>query len=129
MIMTPEIWAILTNTIQSLPDAPPWLKEQGLLSWDAVSMLPQLDLTIDGQLTFPTTEEKIVRPDYLDFLREQIALNARDSEWLNLLQKRLANLEPFVGKKLLVATFHCKPHSATIRIEIGTKKTVHAEIV
>ena len=129
MIITPEIWTILSNTIESLPDAPLWLKEQGRLNWEAVSLLPQFDSAIDGQYALPTAEEKLVSPDYLGFLKEQITLNARNAEWLDLLRRRLADLAPFVGKELLLATFHCRPHSAMLRIEIGTQKLVHAEII
>ena len=127
--MTPEIWTSLTSAIASLPDAPSWLKEQGQLSWEAVSLLPQLDSTGDGQHALPTAEQKLVSPDYLVFLREQIALNTRGPDWLDLLRKRLADLEPFVGQELLLATFHCRPHSASLRIQPGTQELVHFEII
>ena len=129
MSMTPEIWAVLASVIDSAHDAPSWLREQAQLGWAAVSALPQLDVATYGQHAHPSVEQKLVTPDYLDFLREQITLNARGPEWLDLLRRRLATLEPFVGQDLLVATFYCKPHSATLRIKPGVRAPVQLEIV
>lgn len=127
--MTREIWTILSSAIESVQDAPLWLREQALLGWEAVSALPQLDVTTHGQHALPSVEQKLVTPDYLDFLREQITLDARDPEWRDLLRRRLAALEPFVGQELLVATFYCRPHSATLRIKPGSGAPVHLEVV
>jgi hypothetical protein len=129
MITTPEIWRVLVGAIKSKQEAPPWLREAGNLSLEAVSCLPPLDSTTDGQHALPSVEQKLVSPDYLDFLREQIALNARGPEWLELLVSRLAAIEPFVGKELLVATFYFKPHSATLRIHPETRAVIHVEII
>lgn len=41
-----------------------------------------------------------IEPDYLEFLRTQIRLNARGDDWSALLQTRLHRLEPFVDTKL-----------------------------
>ena len=105
------------------------MKVQASLDWETVSRLPVVDVTSDGQHALPTVEERMVSPDYLEFLREQIRLNTRGPEWLGLLNRRLAALEPFVGKQLLIATFHCKPNSATLRIRPDTKKLIHKEII
>jgi hypothetical protein len=74
-------------------------------------------------------ELKLVTPDYLDYLREQISLNARGSEWLDLLRTRLDALDPYVGQELLVVTFYCKPHSATLRLLPGVLAPVQVEFV
>ena len=129
MTMTPEIWKILVRAVESTQGCPAWLKDQARLNWETVSRLPIVDATGNGQHALPTAEEKIVTPDYLDFLREQIGVDARGPEWLALLKARLAALEPFVGKKLLVATFHSKPHSATLRIRPDTKEVVQLEAI
>jgi hypothetical protein len=128
MSITPEIWRIVVSAIASIHGCPSWLKEQASLTWEAVSRLPVVDATSNGQHALPTVEEKVVAPDYLNFLREQIGLNARGPEWLPLLKSRLAALEPFVGKQLLVATFHSKPHSATLRICSNTNGVIHVEV-
>lgn len=129
MIMTPDIWDFLVKVIKSSQASPSWLTNQANLDWDAVSKLPIVDATQNGQHAVPTLEEKIVTQDYLDFLREQIALNPRGPEWLDLLKSRLTAIEPFAGKQLMVATFHAKPHSATLRIHIETKSIVHMETI
>jgi len=129
MTVTPEIWKILVRAVESTPGCPVWLKNQARLNWETVSRLPIVDATSSGQDSLPTAEEKIASPDYLDFLREQIGVNARGPGWLALLKARLAALEPFVGKKLFVATFHSKPHSATLRIRPDTKEVIQLEAI
>jgi hypothetical protein len=126
--MTPEIWQTLVRAVGETPNCPSWLKRQAQLSWEAVSRLPVVEQTATGQDAVPTVEEKMVAPDYLDFLREQIDLGARGPKWSAVLRNRLTALEPFLGRELLVATFHCKPHSTTLRINPETKALVHGEI-
>lgn len=126
--MTPETWKTLVKAVGEIPNCPSWLEQQAGLSWEAVSQLPVVDQTRTGQHAVPSIEEEAVAPDYLDFLREQIELGARGPEWSDMLRQRLTALEPFVGKQLLVAMFHCKPHSATVRINPEIKVLVHAEV-
>jgi hypothetical protein len=128
MTITPDIWKVLSDAIASIPECPSWLKDQANLGLESVSRLPVVDATSDGQHALPTVEKKAVAPDYLDFLREQIGLNPRGPEWLALLKNRLVALEPFVGKQLIVATFHSKPHSATLRIRPDTNQIIHIEV-
>lgn len=128
MIITRAIWKSLATAIASIEGLPTWLKEQGRLDWEVVSVLPLVDATTDGQHALPSVEQKLMDADYLDFLREQIKLNARGPEWLTVLRERLAALEPFVGKELMTAVFHCKPHSATLRFNPETQKVIHKEI-
>jgi hypothetical protein len=129
MTMTSDIWKILVKAIESTQSCPAWLNDQAGLNWETVSRWPVVDASSNGQHALPTAEGKIVGPDYLDFLREQIEVNARGPEWLALLKNRLAALEPFVGKKMLVATFHSKLHSATLRIRPDTKEVIHLEAI
>ena len=128
MTMTPEIWRTLVKAIGEISNCPSWLRQQGQLSWDAVSQLPTVDATSSGQHAIPTFEQKALAPDYLDFLREQIELAARGPEGAAVLRNRLTALEPFMGMQLIVVTFYCKPHSATLRISPGTEQLVHAEL-
>ena len=46
-------------------------------------------------------ERKILDESYLDFLRQQIALEPRGPDWTAVLSKRLTALTPFVGLPLL----------------------------
>ena len=126
--MAPDIWEILVNAIASIQACPSWLKEQASLTWEAVSRLPVVDTTSNGQHALPTVQEKVVTPDYLNFLREQIGLNARGPKWSAVLKNRLAALEPFVGKPLMMVTFHCLPHIAMLRIRPDAKEVIHVEI-
>jgi hypothetical protein len=128
MTMTREIWTTLVKAIGEIPNCPLWLRQQAQLSWDAVSQLPTLDATTIGQHAAPTVEQKVVAPDYLGFLREQIKLAARGQEWSATLRNRLIALEPFVGKQLLTAMFSYKPHSATLRVSPETEQLVHVEV-
>lgn len=129
MIMTREIWRDLAASITPIAWCPAWLREQSQLSWEVVWQLPLVDATTEGQHALPSIENKFLNADYLDFLREQEERNARGPEWLKLLRDRLVALEPFVGKELLVATFHCRPHSATLRLHPTSRAVVHLEVI
>jgi hypothetical protein len=67
------------------------------LDLEAVTRLPIVDATSDGQHALPTVEQRVVAPDYLDFLPEQIRLNPRGPEWLALLKNRLAKIFSFLS--------------------------------
>lgn len=129
MTITPELWSFLAKAIKSLHNCPDWLSVQARLDWHAVSELPIVDSALSGQHAIPTVEEKIVTHDYLEFLREQITLNARGAEWVTLLQDRIAAIERFAGKTLLIATFHMKPHLAILRIDSETGAVIHIETI
>jgi len=126
--MTTESWKTLIKVVREIPNCPVWLQRQAQLSWEAVSQLPAFHATINGQDAAPTVERKTVATDYLDFLREQIELNARGPHWSAVLKGRLTSLESLVGKQLIVASFYCKPHSATIRVNPETNAIVHVEL-
>jgi hypothetical protein len=127
MTITPALWNTLTNILSRIADCPLWLAEQAKLSWEVMSQLPEVDETAIGQHAIPRTEEKTIKQDYIDFLREQIRLNARGRDWSTILMHRLNALEPFVGKRLIVTTFYSKPHSATLRIRTDSAELVHFE--
>ena len=128
-ITTHHTWEILAAAIDSFDGAPSWLKEQARLPYEAVTRLSPLDGTVEGENALPTVDEQPVKSDYLDFLREQIRINARGPEWLELLRERLSALEPFAGRPVITAMFHRKPYSATLRLNPETEKVIHAEVV
>src|SRR6266702_2128708 len=106
--MDTNTWKILKAAIGTISDPPAWVKELASLSEDDISRLPKYEDASNGQLTEPWIEEKTVAQDYMEFLLEQIHIDARGPEWKELLQQRLSALQPFVGKKVLTATFHRK---------------------
>jgi len=126
--MTKETWQILLAAIATVKNPPGWLRELGGLNYDDVLRLPKYEDAADGQITSPWIEEKLLAADYLDFLREQIRIDARGPEWKELLQERLQVLEPFVGKHVLTATFHQKPYAVTLKINPDTGKLFHVEM-
>jgi len=126
--MTEVTWNIFKIAITKLASPPAWLGEFARRSPAEVEIFPKLDNTLEGQVARPVIEEKIVTPDYLDFLREQIQLNARGKEWTNLLQRRLNCLQPFLGKMLIIAHFFKKPNSITLRVHRETGELVYIEI-
>jgi hypothetical protein len=125
--MTDRIWNSLKSAMASVNDPPAWLAELAGLSKEEVLRLPNFEDAADGQLTAPWIEEKIVAADYLDFLREQIRIDARGPDWKELLQQRLRALEPFVGKTVLTATFHQKPYAVVLKINPETGELFHCE--
>jgi hypothetical protein len=46
-----------------------------------------------------------------------------------MLKKRLAALEPFVGKTIIAATFYFKPSLAALKINPETGKLIHSEVI
>jgi hypothetical protein len=126
MNVTEDIWRGILNAIDT-QRPPVWLREQLELGREAVLGLPILDVTGEGEHARPTVEEEVVKEDYLNFLREQIRLNARGPEWTALLGRRLAALEPVVGNKLVGVTFYAKPHVVTLWLCPESKELVHME--
>jgi hypothetical protein len=126
--MTKEMWQILVAAIATVENPPAWLREVARRSYDEVLRLPKFEDADDGQFTAPWVEEKLLAKDYLDFLREQIRIDARGPEWKKLLQERLQALEPFVGKNVLTATFHQKPHAFSLKLNSDTGKLFHVEM-
>lgn len=45
-------------------------------------------------------EDQVIDASYLEFLREQIELEARGPEWTSLLSSRLLAFEPLLGQRL-----------------------------
>lgn len=89
--------------------------------------LPVVDDADAGEFARPSLELQNVSSDYLDFLREQIALNARGEEWTAVLQRRLKALEPLEGQPVLTVVFYRKPESLTLRIDPRLKTIIEYE--
>jgi hypothetical protein len=121
-------WKTLVAAIGTMDNAPGWLKEIARLAPAEISRLPELDDVGEGHLSAPSVEEKTVTKDYLDFLHEQIRLNARGPEWTAILQGRLNAIEPFVGKKMITAILNKKPNRAALYINPETGQLFHAEL-
>jgi hypothetical protein len=129
MKLTPELWQQLGKAISSADELPVWLQNQSKLKWESVCALPPADSVTEGQFSLPEVEKKRINRDYLTFLRDQITKNARGPEWLMLLRKRLAALEPWVGQELIVATFRFKPHLTILRIHPEKDEVIHVEVI
>jgi hypothetical protein len=128
MIITPELWNISVTAIQSIAGAPVWLKRQAQLNYEGALGLPSAEAAGEGVDAIPSAEQRIVKADYFDFLREQIKLEPRGPEWGQILNKRLADMEPFADKKLIRIIFHSKPHVAVLEINPETSEVIHVEI-
>lgn len=125
--MSERTWHLLISVIKSLQNAPQWLRDFAAVSYKQVTSLPQLGSESIGGFAAPSVIEKSVTSSYLDFLREQIQLNARGVDWTRILQERLNALLPFVGKKVITGNLYCKPKSATLYINSENGKLLHIE--
>jgi len=126
--MTDSTWKTLASAIATLRNSPTWLQEIGKMAFEEVAALPKLSSETPGSAACPHATENIIKPDYLDFLREQIRLEPRGLEWTAVLQARLRALEPFVDKKVIIADFYHKPSSAALYVDPETGELFHAEI-
>ncbi|HEX3627406.1 MAG TPA: hypothetical protein VH280_18525 [Verrucomicrobiae bacterium] len=126
--MKTTTWTTLAAAIGTMANAPDWLKELARLTHAEISQLPKLDDVEEGHFSAPAAEEKTVANDYLDFLREQIKLNARGPKWTAILQGRLNALQPFIGKKVLMANLYRRPDSASLYINPETGQLFHVEV-
>jgi hypothetical protein len=110
-------WALVQMIVSRTTVLPDWVRECAKIGYDAIVSLPVVEDADAGELARPGLELRSVSSDYLEFLREQIELNARGEEWTAVLQRRLTALEPFEGQPVLTVMFHRKPKSLTLRID------------
>lgn len=127
MKLTPEIWAALGRNLDGNCTAPTWVIHQLRLSFQEVISFPAYEAVSEGCDACPTIERKVLGKDYLDFLRQQVSVDARGPEWLNLLNSRIFALEPFVGRELITVRLHRKPQIVTVRITAKTLELVYLE--
>ena len=97
--MTSQLWNMSVRAIQSIAEVPIWVQRQGCLNFEDVLRLPSVEAPGEGVGAMPSVEERLLRADYLDFLREQIQLESRGPEWGRILKRRLTVLQPFCREK------------------------------
>ena len=80
-------------------------------------------------MPMPVAEQKTVTESYLDFLKEQISLNARGEEWTAILRRRLNALDPFKGRELIQVSFAKGKNQCFVRVEPTSLNIVHWEVL
>jgi len=99
---------IFARAAHQTPDLPTWVHE----NVGAVKDLKQ----------------KVLDRTYLEFLDEQIKLEARGPEWSRVLQKRRAALDGYCGKNLLSGTVSLGNQFCFIKIDLKSGKTLYWEL-
>jgi hypothetical protein len=95
----------------------------------AVQAADSLPLAIRERAEFVAScERKVLDESYLDFLREQIALEPRGPEWTAVLSKRLAALSPFCGFPMLCGAIAMNDGYCFIRVDPATGLVIHFEL-
>lgn len=72
-------------------------------------------------------ERHILHSSYLDFLREQIALEPRGPEWTKILHTRLASLAPFCGFPLLTGIIYTPSGHCLVDVDPITRRVIRHE--
>ncbi|XXX73420.1 hypothetical protein WMF30_37845 [Sorangium sp. So ce134] len=120
-------WALVQMVVSRAPSLPGWVRECAEIGYGSILMLPVVDDARAGELARPSLALRNVSSDYLEFLREQIALNAMGEEWTAVLQRRLKALEPLEGQPVLTVMFYRKPEGLTLRIDPRSKSIIGYE--
>lgn len=96
---------------------------------EAVQAAHSLPLAVRKQAAaVQDLERRVFDKSYLDFLREQIAREARGPEWTAILTQRLAALSPFrdastLAGSIVIATGHYR-----IRVDPQSRQVIHHEV-
>lgn len=125
--MNEAIWSLIKRILENEQSIPQWIDAILSRSAEKVSALTVFDgtgLDIEYQ---PSVEQKELKNDYLDFLEEQIVLNARGINWGNVLRRRLEALRPYVGKVLLTVTFYKGLESFTYKLSVEDEHLIYFE--
>jgi len=72
-------------------------------------------------------EEHTFDSTYIDFLDEQIRLNARGDEWSNRLRHRRLQMAPFTDQRLISGRISIPEGDLSIEVEPSTSRVVHWE--
>jgi hypothetical protein len=106
MAWTKDLWILLSGCLLQNASTPAWLKAQLHLDYEAMRALPPPDGTGEEKDARPSCEDLTNKPDYFEFLRDQIRIDAQGHEMREILKNRLAALEPFAGKSVVRLSFH-----------------------
>jgi hypothetical protein len=119
---------MLQAALKSAEGAPDWLRDLAGLSYKQILELPEFSGADRSNRTLPTVQETTLQPDYIAFLKEQVRLEPRGPEWGAVLRRRLVALVPFVGRRILSASFHQDNRSASVDIDSETGELLHLEV-
>lgn len=108
-----EIWLLILRFSSQLPS---WV--HSLAQSESATLIDSKKLNI---------EYKILDASYIEFLDQQIELEARGPEWNEILKKRVSALRPFVGKTVVTAQLLFEDNSLTIKIDPEEKNIINIE--
>ena len=113
-VLTPELWDDIRTREELVREAPDWARAFLAMSFEEAMSLP---FDIKARITSrPVAEYAVMDSSYLEFLRQQININARGDAWSDILRKRLAALQDHAGKELLWVDIY--DHWNRLRIEL-----------
>ena len=105
------------------------VNEDETIFTQAVQATESLPFTVrEHAEAFERVERRILDQSYLDFLREQIALEARGPEWTAILTERLSAISPFLGVPTLFGSIPTPTGFSFIRVDPATRRVIHHEI-
>ena len=73
-------------------------------------------------------ERRVFDQSYLEFLREQIALEPRGPEWTAVLRRRLTALAPYCDTPTLWGTIPTENGQFCIRVDPRSREVIHHEL-
>ena len=103
-------WDTLREQTESYSDLPNWAR--GFLA------KPVKELSSENDVALETT---VLEQSYIEFLDEQIELNARGKDWTALLENRRNALSPWVGKE--TSELSISGSSGTLRIRFDSTQS------
>lgn len=126
--MNERYWNIITGALKSSEISVAWVSDLLNYSFNEVLLLPVYDGHGTEVIYQPSVELKKLEADYLEFLQQQIQLNARGDEWTGVLRQRLEALKAYVGREILTATFYSKSDVMTFKIDMETSELLYSGI-
>ncbi len=72
-------------------------------------------------------EEHTFDSTYIEFLDEQIRLNARGDEWSKRLRKRRLQMAPLTDQRLISGRISIPDGDLSIEVDLATSRVVHWE--
>ena len=99
--------AIFIETVRADDSLPPSVREQAR--------------AVEG------LERSTLDPSYLDFLREQIALEARGPEWTAVLTKRFTAIAPYCGLQIIFGAIRTPTGFYFVRVDPDNRRVIYHE--